>query len=60
MRRMDKPDARMNRERMLTYYRQFDPIEKSTADILIYTKRVNMTSFMADVTNMKAAGSFPT
>ncbi len=28
MRRMDKPDARMNRERMLTYYRQFDPIEK--------------------------------
>lgn len=28
MRRMRKPDPKMNRENMLTYYRQFDPIEK--------------------------------
>lgn len=28
MRKMNKPDSRMNQETMITYYRQFDPIEK--------------------------------
>lgn len=28
MRKMDKPDCEMNQEKMIAYYRQFDPIEK--------------------------------
>lgn len=39
MRKMKKPDQIMNQERMITYYRQFDPIEKKYGRYFdLYTK----------------------